>query len=188
MLEPSARAFADPDDHVRNTEALKTRLCRRGELLHNLNAPHPSCKPRENGGLITKSGADLENRLPGLRRKEVDHKRTNEWLGDCLLEANRQRRIVICQTGELRRHKEMARHLRQSSGNPLVEGVFPSSSLIRSMCIPISSTMCRRRIAKCCSDIGFMDATLLNNLPPQFRLPERRGVTSPKIIAALSPT
>ena len=35
------------------------------------------------------------------------------------------------------------------------------------------------RIAKCSSDIGFMDATLLNNLPRRFRLPGPRGITSP---------
>ena len=74
--------------HIRSTE-LWSRTCRRGELLHNLNAPHLSCKPRENGGLVAEAGADFENRLPCLRRQEVDHECTNEGLGDCLVEADR---------------------------------------------------------------------------------------------------
>ncbi len=89
MLGPSARAVTDTDRHVRETEFLEARLRRCGELLHNLNAPHPTGKLRQDGGLVAEPGADFENRLPGLRRQEVDHECSNEWLGDCLVEADR---------------------------------------------------------------------------------------------------
>ena len=50
----------------------------------------------------------------------------------------------------------MPRDVAHRSQRALVGGRLPSSSLARSTWIPMTSTMCRRRIAKCTSLIGFM--------------------------------
>ena len=137
MLGPSARAVTNADRHVGETDFLEPGPSRRGELLHNLNAPHPSRKLCHDGGLVAEPGADFENRLSGLRRQEVDHQCANEWLGDCLVEADRQCSICVGQSDEIRRVEVMSRHQAHCSGDALVEGAFAELIVMESMADPI---------------------------------------------------
>jgi hypothetical protein len=64
-------------------------------------------------GLVPEPGAHLEHSRSRFDPEEVEHERTDEWLRDSLVEADRQRRVLVSHQHEALRHEQMARNIHQ---------------------------------------------------------------------------
>jgi hypothetical protein len=60
-----------------------------GELLDDLDAPHPANELTEHGRLIAQAGADLQHDIVLPRLQQIGHNGDHEGLRDRLVEADR---------------------------------------------------------------------------------------------------
>ena len=121
MLGPAARAVADADVDVGAPEPRQTPLSLKRQLLDHFDAPYPTRQPRQDRSLVAEAGADLEHAVCRLRGEEVGHHRHDERLRDRLVEADRQRRVVVGQGGQRRRHEAVAWDMRHGAQHPRIE-------------------------------------------------------------------
>src|SRR5580692_57520 len=156
VLAPATRPVSDADGDIRAAELAQVRFGLACQLLHDFDTPHPTGKLGQDRGLIAQPGSDLEDALMRLGAEEVGHERDYEGLRDRLIEADRQRRVLVSERARKEGTKRCRGTLRIAASTRSSRAALPSSSLARSTWIPMTSTMCRRRIAKCASLIGFM--------------------------------
>ncbi len=110
VLRPSAAAVASAKLDVRATQRGETpaRLFRqRLVALDRIDLPGDARHDRRR---VAGPGADFEHPVAGLQRRRVDHQRHDEGLGNRLPVFDRQRRILVGEFAELRRHELLARH------------------------------------------------------------------------------
>ena len=86
----------------------------------------------EEGRLIAETGADLEHHVVRPRLQQIEHHGDHERLRDRLVEADRQRGVLVGVQRERLRDEGVARHPAHGRQHPLVEGRLPSSSPPRS--------------------------------------------------------
>src|ERR1700732_33425 len=91
-------------------------------LLHDLDALHPTGKLGQDRGLIAQPGSDLEDALMWLGAEEVGHERDYEGLRDRLIEADRQRRVLVSERGQEGGHEAVPRDLAHRGQHAFVEG------------------------------------------------------------------
>ncbi len=73
MLGPAPRSVPDPNVDIGIPEVVKPCLRAISQFLNDLDAPDMFRKLRQNGGLVSKSSADLENYVARLRFQEIRH-------------------------------------------------------------------------------------------------------------------
>jgi hypothetical protein len=99
------------------------------QLLHDFDAPHPTGKLGEDRGLIAQPGSDLEDALMRLGAEEVGHECDYEGLRDRLIEADRQRRVLVSERESQEGGRERCRGtLRIAASTRSSSAASPSSS------------------------------------------------------------
>ena len=71
--------------------------------------------------MVAQAGADLEHRLVRLGSKEIGHQSDDEGLRDGLIEADRQRHVLVGIRRNRGWHEEMPRHPPHRCHHPLIE-------------------------------------------------------------------
>ena len=66
MLAPATRPVSDADGDIRAAELAQVRFGLACQLLHDLDAPHPTGKLGQHRGLIAQPRSDLEDALMRL--------------------------------------------------------------------------------------------------------------------------
>ena len=94
------------------------------EFFNHFDGEDLSRELGQDGRLITEPRADLEHRLVRLRIEEIRHQGADERLGNGLVEADRERHVVVGHGSERRWHEKMPAEPLHRRGHPRVEPVF----------------------------------------------------------------
>jgi hypothetical protein len=121
VLCPTARPVADADLDVTVIEFLQTRFGLAGKFLDDFDAVHLTHKFCQQGGVVTQAGADLQHRVVRFERQQIGHQRGDEGLRDRLVEAERQRRVLVGDMRQRRGHEQMPRHFQHRRQHPFIE-------------------------------------------------------------------
>src|SRR5262249_59101698 len=105
--QPSWRRFASA--WPANSSTISTLHTRTGKL-------------GQDRGLIAQPGSDLEDAVMRLGAEEVGHERDYEGLRDRLIEADRQRRVLVNQRGQEGGHEAVPRDLAHRGQHGVVQG------------------------------------------------------------------
>ncbi len=118
MLVPAVVAVADADLDIAVTEALQPATGIKSELLDELDAVDLIHQFREDRGLITYTGTDLQRYVARPQLEQIGHERDDEGLRDGLAVADRQRRVEIRVGLQFQRHELVARDLAHHLDHP----------------------------------------------------------------------
>src|SRR4029077_19317201 len=110
MLRPALVTIAGQHFHVKKSESSEICLGSFCYRVNNLDRIDFSYKPRKNSGLVSGSGANLEDSISRFGVKLLGHKCHNEWLGNGLTVAYRQRLIPVRKLAQRFRHELVTRH------------------------------------------------------------------------------
>ncbi len=108
MLCPAARSVANPDGDIAIAKLMQARLGMAGKLLNHFHGPDLASKLGQDGRLVAETCADLEHSLMRLQVQQVRHQGADEGLRHCLVEADRQRCVLVGDGCKLWWDKEMA--------------------------------------------------------------------------------
>src|SRR5690606_36347154 len=97
------------DSHVSVAELLEHAAGTLRELGEQFDGVDFTCDLSQYGRLIPGSGADLENSIRGRDHRRLRQIGDDEWLGDRLAEADRERAIVIREVTNRLRHEVVTR-------------------------------------------------------------------------------
>jgi hypothetical protein len=95
VLRPTVIAVGNFELDVSAALPVEPSLRLSPKLFDDLNAVHLSSKLSEDGRLVAKAGADLEDRVFGTDIKQVRHQRHDKRLRDRLAEADRNRNVGV---------------------------------------------------------------------------------------------
>jgi len=114
------RAVAHDDVRVGGARTPQARARRRGEIRVALDAPHLARESREQRGLKSVAGADLEHPLGSAERERRDHLGDQRGLRRHLRARDRQRHVVVGADALIIRHELVARHCAKRVQHALV--------------------------------------------------------------------
>jgi hypothetical protein len=121
----AARAVADDQVDVLDAGGVEVALSLLGELRLALDAPHLAAKTGEHRGVVARARADVEHLLVAGELEHLAHPRDDHGLRDGLPGADRQRRVLPCETGECRRDEQVPGNGRNRRQHPLVPDERP---------------------------------------------------------------
>src|ERR1700681_4381603 len=96
------------DLDVRVAKLAETLTGQFDQLFIPLDSEDLAHQSRENCRSISRAGSNLEGSIARAGRYAFDHEGDDIRLGDSLSALDRQRRIQVCELGQMRRDKELA--------------------------------------------------------------------------------
>jgi hypothetical protein len=112
MFGPAARTVADT--HLNFiAENVEAGLGGLSEFFDHLDAEDLGAHLRHDRGLVSEACAHFENACPSLDAEQVDHEGADERLRYCLVEADRQRRVLIGHQHQALRDEQVSRNVHE---------------------------------------------------------------------------
>ncbi len=108
VLGPTERAVAAHHVDVVVAELREPLLRRLRELGHALHREHVLRDATEDRGRVSRSGSDLEHAITAAEAQSLHGERNDVRLRDRLTFADRKRRVVVCELGEILRDELFA--------------------------------------------------------------------------------
>ena len=118
MFRPAEIAVSKPDFHVLEIQLFQSSSStgrQRGKVLQCKHLPGHPC---QHGGLIPRSGSDLQNHRLPVQLGQVGHECHDIGLGDCLMVSNGQGAVLISLVPVGERHETVARNLPHDPEDP----------------------------------------------------------------------
>ena len=109
VLRPAERAVAAEHVDVGVAEPREPLAGRSRERLEALDGVDLAREPAQDGRRIARARADLEDALTASKPERLDRQRDDVRLRDRLVVADRERRVLVGELGELRRQECLAR-------------------------------------------------------------------------------
>jgi len=95
QIREAVPAVPDEDLDVLEAEAANRLLRARRKLRVAFDRPHMVGQERQQGGVVSRPGADIEDAITGFRGEHLEHPGDDERLRDRLAAGDRQRNVVI---------------------------------------------------------------------------------------------